>query len=297
MRRAITGIDHVVIAVRDLDRAQETYTRLGVTLTPRGFHTLGSANHCIMFGADYVELLALPLQHPAMRYYADFLARGEGLAAVALASADADAAYAELAAHGIEADAPLDFSRPVRLPEGERDAALPQLRLSAPHARSCVAPGVPDARRRCYGAGRARGRRRGLRRRGIALRQAVRRAAAEDRRRLAGADRQRADRGRIAWADRQAPARRGIAAAREATDRGAVHTGCRSRPRGYRAAPRRFRADRAAGRIACRRRRPGARRGAGVRLATEPFRDVHGEVGEDPVGAGALHRQQRFDDA
>jgi len=137
MRRAIAGIDHVVIAVRDLDRAQETYARLGFTLTPRGFHTLGSANHCIMFGDDYIELLALPVEHPAMRYYADFLARGEGLAAVALASADADAAYAEFVADGIEADAPLDFSRPVRLAEGERDAAFRIVQLPAAQTPGC----------------------------------------------------------------------------------------------------------------------------------------------------------------
>lgn len=137
MRRAISGIDHVVIAVRDLDRAQETYARLGFTLTPRGFHTLGSANHCIMFGSDYVELLALRVEHPAMRYYADFLSRGEGLAAVALASADADAAYAEFAADGIEADAPLDFSRPVRLAEGERDAAFRIVQLPPAQTPGC----------------------------------------------------------------------------------------------------------------------------------------------------------------
>jgi catechol 2,3-dioxygenase-like lactoylglutathione lyase family enzyme len=139
MRRAVTGIDHVVVAVRDLDRAQETYTRLGFTLTPRGFHTLGSANHCIMFGSDYVELLALPTHHPAMRYYADFLARGEGLAAIALGSADADAAYAELAADRIEADAPLDFSRPVRLPEGERDASFRIVQLAPAQTPGCRA--------------------------------------------------------------------------------------------------------------------------------------------------------------
>ena len=124
MRRAIRGIDHVVIAVRDLDRAQQTYERLGFTLTPRGFHSLGSTNHCIMFGSDYIELLALPQPHAALAYYADFLSKGEGLAAVALATGNADAAYAELGAAGIAADAPLDFSRPVRLADGERDAAF-----------------------------------------------------------------------------------------------------------------------------------------------------------------------------
>jgi len=124
MRRAIRGIDHVVVAVRDLDRAQHTFERLGFTLTPRGYHTLGSANHCIMFGSDYIELLALPQPHPALAYYSDFLGKGEGLAALAFATDDAHAAFAELDAAGIAADAPLDFSRPVRLAEGERDAAF-----------------------------------------------------------------------------------------------------------------------------------------------------------------------------
>jgi catechol 2,3-dioxygenase-like lactoylglutathione lyase family enzyme len=113
MRRHLQGIDHAVILVRDLERARAAYARMGFTLTPRGTHTLGSQNHCLMFGRDYVELLAVPKPHPAMRYFTDFLATGEGLGAIALATDDAGALYAELAADGIAADAPLDFSRPV----------------------------------------------------------------------------------------------------------------------------------------------------------------------------------------
>ena len=67
MRQHLQGIDHVVVLVRDLDRAQQAYARMGFTLTPRGFHTLGSQNHCLMFGSDYVELLAVPRPHPALR--------------------------------------------------------------------------------------------------------------------------------------------------------------------------------------------------------------------------------------
>jgi len=113
MRKHIQGIDHVVVLVRHLDRAADAYARMGFTLTPRGFHTLGSQNHCLMFGADYIELLAVPKPHPAMQYFSDFLAQGEGLGAIALATNDAAGAHAELAADGIAADAPLDFSRPV----------------------------------------------------------------------------------------------------------------------------------------------------------------------------------------
>jgi catechol 2,3-dioxygenase-like lactoylglutathione lyase family enzyme len=113
MRRHLQGIDHAVILVRDLDKAQKSYARMGFTLTPRGFHTLGSQNHCIMFERDYLELLAVPRPHPALQAFSDFLAQGEGLGALALATDDAGGLYAELAADGIAADAPLEFSRPV----------------------------------------------------------------------------------------------------------------------------------------------------------------------------------------
>ena len=113
MRPHLHGVDHAVILVHDLDRAKETYERLGFTLTPRGYHSLGSQNHCVMFGRDYLELMALPRPHPAFRYFAAFLARGEGVGAIALASDDARAAQAAFVRAGIAADAPLALSRPV----------------------------------------------------------------------------------------------------------------------------------------------------------------------------------------
>ena len=114
MRAHIRGLDHVVILVRDLDRARDTYERLGFALTPRGYHSLGSQNHCIMFERDYIELMAVPKPHPAFQYFSDFLARGEGVGAIALATDDADAAHAEIASAGIAAEAPLALSRPVQ---------------------------------------------------------------------------------------------------------------------------------------------------------------------------------------
>ena len=113
MRAQVRGIDHAVILVRDLDRARDTYGRLGFTLTPRGFHSLGSQNHCIMFGRDYLELMALPKPHPAFAYFSDFLSHREGVGAIALASDDAAAAHAEIVRCGIAAEPPLALSRPV----------------------------------------------------------------------------------------------------------------------------------------------------------------------------------------
>lgn len=124
MRKHLQGIDHVVIAVDDLDQAQADFARLGFTLTPRGRHTMGSENHCAMFPGDYFELLAVPADHPVTRYYSEFLKQGDGLAALALKTDDAAGFHAELASSAIAAAPPVDFSRPVSLPEGVRDAAF-----------------------------------------------------------------------------------------------------------------------------------------------------------------------------
>ena len=134
MRRHIRGLDHVVILVRDLDRARDTYERLGFTLTPRGYHSLGSQNHCIMFGRDYIELMAVPKPHPAIQYFSDFLANGEGLGAIALATDDAAGAHAELTRSGIAAEAPLDLSRPV---EGLGEARFRLVQLPPGQTPGC----------------------------------------------------------------------------------------------------------------------------------------------------------------
>ena len=100
------AVDHVVIAVRDLERAAAEFRALGFTLTPRGHHSIGSQNHCIRFGSTYIELLVAPKPHPWLDYYRAF---GEGLAAIAFSTADADAAARELQG----AKQPMDLSRPV----------------------------------------------------------------------------------------------------------------------------------------------------------------------------------------
>jgi 4-hydroxyphenylpyruvate dioxygenase-like putative hemolysin len=102
-----SAIDHAVIAVRDLDAAATGFKKLGFTLTPRGHHSIGSHNHCIMLGTTYIELLVAPVAHPWLDYYRAF---GEGLAAIALSTDDADATYAQLKGKG--ARPPMDLSRP-----------------------------------------------------------------------------------------------------------------------------------------------------------------------------------------
>lgn len=137
MRKDILGIDHVVILVRDIDAAQTTFSRLGFSLTPRGFHSIGTQNHCLMFESGYVELLTVKQPHPVTQYFTDFLATADGAAAIAYSTDDAQAAWASLKSSGIEADAPVDFSRPVELPGGNRDARFRVVQLPVAATPGC----------------------------------------------------------------------------------------------------------------------------------------------------------------
>ena len=137
MAYGIDGIDHLVVAVRDLEKAREAYARLGFTLTARGRHTeLKSANHTIMFAEDYLELLAIEEPSPATAAWSEFLKAREGLAAAVLKTADAREAQRQLAAAGLSASDAVDFGRPVDLPEGTRDA-----RFTITHVAADATPG------------------------------------------------------------------------------------------------------------------------------------------------------------
>ncbi len=91
----LAGIDHTIVGVRDLAAARETYEKLGFRLTPRGRHVgWGTANHCIMFEHDYVELLGIVDAKQFTNQLDSFLEGGEGLMSIALGTRDADATYA-----------------------------------------------------------------------------------------------------------------------------------------------------------------------------------------------------------
>ena len=109
----IAGLDHAVIAVRELDAAREAFTRMGFTLASRGLHSTGSSNHNVMLGQDYFELLQVPQANPLQAYYHDFLRHHEGLAALALTGTDVQAALPALTREGFLPSTALDFSRKV----------------------------------------------------------------------------------------------------------------------------------------------------------------------------------------
>lgn len=123
MKETITGIDHAIILVSDLDRAAATYRRLGFTLTERGHHTkLGTHNHCMMLQNDYLEILGVAEPAIVSPRWTEILADREGPVAAALATDDAEAAAAELARRGVAVGEAVRFARPVDLPDGRREA-------------------------------------------------------------------------------------------------------------------------------------------------------------------------------
>lgn len=112
-----SGIDHPVIAVRDMAAGRAAYKRLGFTVTPRGRHReWGTGNWCIMFEKNYLELRGIidpAAQNPAHR-----LPARDGLMGIAFATHDAEATYVALSHSGFRPQPVKRLTRDFELPEG-----------------------------------------------------------------------------------------------------------------------------------------------------------------------------------
>ena len=108
------ALDHVVInTLFDMDRAAGLMTQLGFTLTPRGYHSLGSINHLAMFEHDYLELVGLPSGTDVLRK--DVLESPRGLNGLVFQASDVDAFQRTLRDSGLAMLEPQSFSRPVTI--------------------------------------------------------------------------------------------------------------------------------------------------------------------------------------
>ena len=122
------GIDHLIIAVRDLEAARRTFEGLGFTVAPIARHPFGTANAVVQFGGSYLELVSVydaqlipPTRAGVFSFAAfnrDFLAKREGMSMLALKSADAAADQADFEAHGLPSFEPLYFERMATGPDG-----------------------------------------------------------------------------------------------------------------------------------------------------------------------------------
>lgn len=121
-------IDHLVLAVRDLDAARETYRRLGFTLTPPARHPFGTGNSLALMEGSYLELLAVadlaaipeatPPRFSFGAFNRDYLTEREGLSMVALHSDDAEADRTDFEERGLPVYEPVRFARMAKGPDG-----------------------------------------------------------------------------------------------------------------------------------------------------------------------------------
>ena len=133
-------IDHLVLAVHDLQNAAAFYERLGFQVGARNRHPWGTHNQIIQFSSSFLELITGADVDQAQQdrpeddrirletsrsfsfgaFVQGYLSRREGMAMLALDSDDAKADAAEYARRGIGDSEPFSFERSGRAADGTR---------------------------------------------------------------------------------------------------------------------------------------------------------------------------------
>ena len=122
------GLDHLVIAVHDLDAAGRLYEAMGFQVGARNRHPWGTENRIVQMPGVFLELITVgegasiephgPGHFSFGAFVRDSLARREGVAMVVLESRDSAAERDRFAAAGIGDFAPFFFERQAKRPDG-----------------------------------------------------------------------------------------------------------------------------------------------------------------------------------
>ncbi len=126
----VRPVDHLVLAVPDLEAAMAFYRAVGFTVGARNRHPWGTENAIVQLDGAFLELIGLgdgflipPHDDPASpfaRAVAEAVACGGGLRLVAMGSRDADADARTFAEAGLGQGRRLDFGRTAEAPDGSR---------------------------------------------------------------------------------------------------------------------------------------------------------------------------------
>ncbi|WP_167735654.1 VOC family protein [Herbaspirillum sp. 3R-11] len=122
------ALDHLVINTHyDIDAAQALFEGLGFTVTPRGYHTLGSVNHLVVLAGGYLELIGQPRDSDKVRQ--EIIDSPVGIDGLVYAVDDIEACHDRWLALGLDAQPVQHFSRPVQVADKSVDARFSTVRL------------------------------------------------------------------------------------------------------------------------------------------------------------------------
>ena len=123
-----SAVDHAVVNVLyEMDDAIERFRSMGFTLTARGYHSLGSINHLMMFGRDYLELVGIERGVGKVRQ--EIAESPPGLNGLVFKADDAAHLHDVMQGRGIPVLPPVDFDRPVELDGRTETAAFRTFRI------------------------------------------------------------------------------------------------------------------------------------------------------------------------
>lgn len=143
-KRTTRPLDHLVLPVDTLSQARRRLGELGFTVAEDARHPFGTENACVFFSDNtYLEPLAVASREECEAAALDgnaFVARdqafrfrqgAQGLSAIVLGTEDAAMDHMRFRARGISGGDMLEFSRPMRLPDGREGLGSFRLAFAA----------------------------------------------------------------------------------------------------------------------------------------------------------------------
>jgi catechol 2,3-dioxygenase-like lactoylglutathione lyase family enzyme len=113
MQNMAFALDHVVIAVGDLDRAVADYQSLGFTVYPGGVHHGGVSHNALVVLADgaYFEIIAYRQAAPDNRWWQVLTTAGEGIVDFAVLPENTERDFQAAQARGLDVEGPMPGGR------------------------------------------------------------------------------------------------------------------------------------------------------------------------------------------
>ena len=141
----IDNINHVGMAVRDLNETVRRFEAMGFQLTPYSPHSaawkpgaavkpLGSGNRCVMFANDYLEILASEdSSRPAPRI-TNFLKRHQGAHIICFNTEDPQGVDLRLHKAGVVTSGVIPLQRDIDTPDGAHTAKFERVQFEPEHS-------------------------------------------------------------------------------------------------------------------------------------------------------------------